>query len=39
MPHAAEYDQGFVHHEQYDEGETGLTIITIRRTDTCLRIM
>ncbi|KUL23719.1 hypothetical protein [Chlorobium limicola] len=39
MPDAVEYDQGFVHHEKYDEGETGLTIITIRRTDTCLRIM
>lgn len=39
MPDVAEYFPGFVHHEKYEEGTTGLTIVTVTLTDTHLRIV
>jgi predicted amidohydrolase len=40
MPDAQEFDQGFVHHDKYEEGDPGLTIIIVEnRTDSCLRLV
>ncbi|NTW53253.1 MAG: hypothetical protein HGB15_00460 [Chlorobaculum sp.] len=40
MPDAQEFDQGFVHHDKYEDGKPGLTIFTVeKRTNSHLRLV
>jgi len=40
MPDAQDFDQGFVHHDKYEEGKPGLTIITVQYSpDSHLRLV